>query len=59
VADENVFAHRLGIRVITLGPVGTGDHTQDERVRIPSLDATVRADEDILALWWETSNRVW
>jgi succinyl-diaminopimelate desuccinylase len=51
VADENVFAHRLGIPVITLGPVGTGDHTKDERVRIASLDATVRAYEDVLSLW--------
>ena len=53
VADENVFAHRLGIPIITLGPVGTGDHTKDERVRISSLDATVRAYEEIVSLWCE------
>lgn len=51
VADENVFAHRLGIPVITLGPVGAGDHTKDEWVRISSLDATVKAYEEILSLW--------
>ena len=51
VADENVFAHRLGIPVITLGPVGAGDHTKDEWVRISSLEATVKAYEAILSLW--------
>ena len=51
VADENVFAHRLGIPVITLGPIGAGDHTRDEWVRISSLDATVGAYEAILSLW--------
>lgn len=53
VADENVFAHRLGIPVITLGPVGAGDHTKDEWVRISSLEATVQAYGQILNLWNE------
>jgi acetylornithine deacetylase/succinyl-diaminopimelate desuccinylase-like protein len=51
VADENVFAGRLGIPVITMGPIGAGDHTKDEWVRISSLDATCRAYEDTLRLW--------
>lgn len=51
VADENVFAHRLGIPVITLGPVGAGDHTKDEWVRISSLEATVLAYLQILSMW--------
>jgi len=53
VADENVFANRLGIPVITLGPVGAGDHTKDEWVSISSLDATVKAYQEILGRWCE------
>jgi acetylornithine deacetylase/succinyl-diaminopimelate desuccinylase-like protein len=51
VADENVFARRLNIPVITLGPIGAGDHTKDEWVRLSSLGATLRAYEEILRLW--------
>lgn len=51
VADENVFARRLNIPVMTLGPIGAGDHTKDEWVRLSSLDATRRAYEEILLLW--------
>ena len=51
VADENVFAHRLGIPVVTLGPIGAGDHTKDEWVRISSLHRTTKAYEQILQEW--------
>ncbi len=37
VADENVFAHRLGIPVVTVGPIGGGDHTKNEWVDLQSL----------------------
>ena len=50
VADENVFAQRLKIPVITLGPIGAGDHTKDEWVRVSSLDATLRAYDKLLRL---------
>ena len=51
VADENVFARRLNIPVMTLGPIGAGDHTKDEWVRLSSLDATRQAYEEMLRLW--------
>lgn len=51
VADENVFARRLNIPVMTLGPIGAGDHTKDEWVRLASLDATLRAYKEIVRLW--------
>lgn len=38
VADENVFAYRLGIPVVTLGPIGGGDHTAHEWVSLTSLN---------------------
>lgn len=40
VADENRFAHELGIPVISLGPVGGGDHTAHEWVDMKSLEKT-------------------
>ena len=49
-----VFAGRLNIPVITLGPIGAGDHTKDEWVRIASLDATTSAYKEILRRWCES-----
>lgn len=37
VADENVFAAKLGIPVVTLGPTGGGEHTSEEWVSFKSL----------------------
>jgi succinyl-diaminopimelate desuccinylase len=48
VADENVFANRLGIPVITLGPVGGGDHTIHEWLSVQSLDQVIKAYQQIL-----------
>jgi acetylornithine deacetylase/succinyl-diaminopimelate desuccinylase-like protein len=48
VADENVFANRLGIPVLTIGPIGGGDHTRDEWVDVNSLDTVVEAFMRIL-----------
>lgn len=38
VADENVFANRLKIPVLTIGAIGGGDHTASEWVDISSLN---------------------
>lgn len=38
VADENVFANRLKIPVLTIGAIGGGDHTASEWVNISSLN---------------------
>ncbi len=48
VADENRFAHMLGIPVICLGPIGGGDHTANEWVSLRSLKKTVEVYCEIL-----------
>ena len=55
VADENVFASRLGIPVLTLGPVGAGDHTKDEWVRLSSLERVVETFGAILKMFYADS----
>lgn len=57
VADENVFANRLNIPVMTIGPVGGGDHTADEWVDLDSIDQVVGVYEKILSLYTEGLNR--
>jgi acetylornithine deacetylase/succinyl-diaminopimelate desuccinylase-like protein len=42
VADENVFANRLKIPVISIGPTGDGDHTKDEWVSLSSLSNVIQ-----------------
>lgn len=37
VADENIFANRLNIPVISVGPMGGGGHTKDEWLSIKSF----------------------
>ena len=49
VADENVFASRLAIPVITLGPIAGGDHTATEWVSVPSLANVLSAYQAILS----------
>ena len=49
VADENVFAFKLGIPVITLGPIAGGDHTAQEWVSVSSLSKVVAAYKAILS----------
>jgi acetylornithine deacetylase len=51
VADENVFANRLGIPVISMGPVSGGLHSANEWIRLDSLDNTVRAYEKAIELY--------
>ena len=38
VADENVFANRLKIPVLTIGAIGGGDHTASEWINLRSLE---------------------
>ncbi len=51
VADENVFANRLGIPVISMGPVSGGFHALNEWIRLDSLNATTKAYEKAIALY--------
>lgn len=51
VADENVFAHRLKIPVLTVGPIGGGDHTADEWLRTDSLERVVDVYRRILSTY--------
>lgn len=47
VADENRFANDLNIPVISLGPVGGGDHTAHEWVNLSSLESTTEVFKKI------------
>lgn len=51
VADENVFANRLNIPVLTLGPVGGCDHTKDEWVNLLSLRTVINIYQQIIKLY--------
>ncbi len=51
VADENVFANRLKIPVLTMGAIGGGDHTKDEWVKIDSLEKLLYSYITILNLY--------
>lgn len=51
VADENIFANRLRIPVITIGPIGSGDHTANEWVSLKSIDDVIQAYQEILSLY--------
>lgn len=51
VADENVFSNRLKIPVVTLGPIGGGDHTSKEWVNLDSLKKVIEAYKQILLLY--------
>jgi acetylornithine deacetylase/succinyl-diaminopimelate desuccinylase-like protein len=51
VADENVLANRLRIPVLTIGPVGGGDHTKDEWLRISSMVRVTEVYASLVAQW--------
>lgn len=51
VADENVFANRLKIPVISLGPLGGGGHTSDEWIDLTSLETVENVYKQILQLF--------
>jgi len=50
VADENRFANDLNIPVISLGPVGGGDHTADEWVKLDSLEKVLEVYKEIIQI---------
>jgi acetylornithine deacetylase/succinyl-diaminopimelate desuccinylase-like protein len=52
VADENVFANGLHIPVIGMGPVSGGFHSVNEWVNLKSLEATTKAYEKAIALYY-------
>ncbi len=49
VADENVLAHLLKVPVITIGPRGGPEHTENEWVSKKSLEEVVSLFKDMLA----------
>lgn len=51
VADENVFANKLGIPVISLGPIGGGGHTKDEWLSLKSLKIVEEVYKKIIKLY--------
>lgn len=51
VADENIFAHAFGVPVITIGPIGGGDHTDDEWLDFDSLLAVEKVYKEIIELY--------
>lgn len=50
IADENIFSHRLNIPVISIGPIGGGDHTADEWVDLSSIEKVATNYRRILEL---------
>ena len=51
VADENIFANRLHVPVVSLGPIGNGGHTKDEWVDIRSIVKVEEIYKEILVLY--------
>lgn len=51
VADENIFANRLNIPVISVGPMGGGGHTKDEWLSLKSFYKMKDIYKSILELY--------
>lgn len=51
VADENIFANRLNIPVMSLGPIGGGGHTSNEWLDLSSFHTVEKVYKDILSLY--------
>jgi succinyl-diaminopimelate desuccinylase len=51
VADENVFANRLKIPVLTIGVIGGGDHTGEEWARLSSFETVVTCYTTCISFW--------
>ncbi|MBI2033423.1 MAG: M20/M25/M40 family metallo-hydrolase [Candidatus Levybacteria bacterium] len=51
VADENIFANRLQIPVISIGPMGGGGHTDNEWVDLHSLKTIESLYKEIVAMY--------
>lgn len=58
VADENVFANRLKIPVISIGPIGGGDHTVDEWVSLSSIEKVIDCYQKVLRLYADEKDHV-
>lgn len=56
VADENIFANRLKIPVVSVGPIGSGGHTKDEWVDINSVLKVEEVYKQILRLYHKRSD---
>lgn len=57
VADENVFANRLNIPAISMGPIGQGAHGENEWVDLNSLVEIEEAYKSIIRLYKSSSNK--
>lgn len=51
VADENVFANRLRIPVLTIGVIGGGDHTGEEWAKLSSFQTVFESYKSCITLW--------
>lgn len=51
VADENIFANRLNIPVVSIGPIGGGGHTMSEWLDLRSLHKVEQVYKDIVSLY--------
>ncbi len=51
VADENIFANKLSIPVISVGPIGGGGHTKDEWLSLKSFHKMENVYKSILELY--------
>lgn len=54
VADENIFANRLKIPVVSIGPIGGGGHTLSEWLDMTSLHKVEEVYKDIVSLYQES-----
>jgi acetylornithine deacetylase/succinyl-diaminopimelate desuccinylase-like protein len=51
VADENVFANRLNIPVVSVGVIGGGDHTSGEWAYLSSFERVIEAYKKVILEW--------
>lgn len=55
VADENVFANRLNIPVLSVGVIGGGDHTSGEWAQLSSFERVIEAYKKMILEWHRES----
>lgn len=54
VADENIFANRLKIPVVSIGPIGGGGHTEGEWLDIDSLAKVEKVYKKSVELYYSS-----
>lgn len=54
VADENIFANKLKIPVVSMGPIGGGGHTEDEWLDVTSLATVEKNYKKIVELYYSS-----